>query len=143
MLLELFVNFDGNCREAVEFYAKVFGSRVENLMSYGDVPPGESHPVPEADRDRIMYAGVPIGNIVMMFSDVPSGSPYVAGNNITPTVSMEDKEEVTRVFNGLKEGGEIYMELQRTFFSEWFGMVKDRFGVIWQVLYYVPGAQLG
>ena len=139
MQLELFINFYGNCREAVEFYSKVFNSTVNNLMTYGDTPPDSGYPVPEADRDRIMYAGVPIGNIVVMFSDVPAGSAFVCGNNISPTVSMGDKDEVTRMFNELSEGGETYMELQKTFFSEWYGMVRDKFGVIWQVLHYVQG----
>ena len=137
MQLELFINFDGNCREAVEFYAKVFKSKVSNLMTYGDAPPDSNYTVPDADKNRIIYAGVPLGNIVVMFSDIPSGSPFVAGNNISPTVSTDDKDEVTRLFNELKEGGEVYMELQQTFFSELFCMVKDKFGVIWQVLHYI------
>jgi len=137
MQLELFINFDGNCREAVEFYAKVFKSKVSNLMTYGDAPPDPNYTVPDADKNRIIYAGVPLGNIVVMFSDIPSGSPFVAGNNISPTVSTDDKDEVTRLFNELKEGGEVYMELQQTFFSELFCMVKDKFGVIWQVLHYI------
>jgi len=136
MLMELFLNFDGNCRQAAEFYAKVFKSSVNNLMTYGDTPPGAGYSVPEADKNRIMYAGVPIGNIVVMFSDVPAGSEYIQGNNISPTVSTENKDEVTRIFNELKEGGEVQMDLQPTFFSEWFGMVKDSYGVIWQILHY-------
>ena len=136
MQLELFINFDGDCREAAEFYAKVFKSSVNNLMTYGDAPPDPNYAVQEADKNRIMYAGVPIGGIVVMLSDVPAGSEYVCGNNISPTVSIDDKGEVTRMFTELKEGGEVYMELQTTFFSEWFGMVKDKYGVIWQVLYY-------
>jgi PhnB protein len=136
MQLELFINFDGNCREAVDFYAKVFKSTVNNLMTYGQAPPDPNYVVPEADKNRIMYAGVPIGNIVVMFSDVPSSSEFVKGNNISPTVSTENKDEVARIFDALKEGGEVYMELQTTFFSELFGMVKDKFGVIWQILHY-------
>jgi len=64
MKLEMFINFDGNCREAVEFYAKVFRSKVGNLMTYGDVPPEPDYTLPEADRDRICYAGIPIGGII-------------------------------------------------------------------------------
>ena len=137
MLLELFINFDGQCREATEFYAKVFRSSVTNLMTYGDAPPDPKYPLPEADRDRVVYAGVPIGNIVVMFSDVPSGSEYICGNNVSPTISDESKDEVTRMYNELKEGGEVYMELQQTFFSEWYGMVEDKYGVIWQITHYV------
>jgi len=140
MLLELFLYFDGNCREAAEFYAKVFKSSVNNVMTYGDVPPDPAHPVQEADKGRILYAGVPIGNIVVMFSDVPAGSKYVSGNNISPTFSTDTKDEVTRIFNELKEGGEVSMELQKTFFSEWFGVVKDKFGIIWQILHYARPA---
>ena len=137
MQLELFINFDGNCRDAVEFYAKVFKSEVGNLMTYGDVPPDPSYALSEADKDRIMYAGVPIGGITVMFMDMPSDSPLTVGDNINPTISIDDKDEVTRIFNELKEGGEVYMELQKTFYSEWYGMVKDKFGVIWHILYYV------
>ena len=82
MQLELFINFDGNCREAVELYAKVFNSSVNNLMTYGDAPPDPNYTVPEADKNRIMYAGVPIGGIVVMFMDYPSGSEFTKGNNI-------------------------------------------------------------
>ena len=136
MQLEMFINFDGNCREAVEFYAKVFRSEVRNLMTYGDTPPDPNNPVSEADRDRIMYAGIPIGSITAMFMDTPSGYPLTVGNTINPTISTDSKEEVTRIFNELKEGGEVCMELQKTFFSEWYGMVKDQFDIIWQILQY-------
>jgi PhnB protein len=59
--MEMFINFDGNCREAVEFYAKVWGAEVGNLMTYGDAPPDPNHPVADADKERICYAGLPIG----------------------------------------------------------------------------------
>jgi PhnB protein len=136
MNLELFFNFDGNCREAVEFYAKVFRSEVKNLMTFGQAPPDPNHPLQEADKDKLMYADVMIGGITVMFMDMPSGFPLVAGNNINPTISMDCKEEVKRLFNELKDGGEVLAELQQTFFSELYGMVKDKFGIIWQILYY-------
>ena len=136
MKLELFINFNGNCREAVEFYAKVFKSEVHNLMTYGEAPPDPSYTVPETDKNRIMYAGIPFGGMVMMFMDYPSGSEMTVGDNIHPTISTDNKDEITRLYNKLKEGGEVYAELGQTFFSEWYGMVKDKFGVIWQILYY-------
>ena len=136
MNLELFFNFDGNCREAVAFYAKVFKSEVKNLMTFGQAPPDPNFPLQEADRDKLMYADVKIGGVTVMFMDMPSGFPLVAGNNINPTISMDSKEEVERIFNELKDGGEVSMELQQTFFSELYGMVKDKFGIIWQILYY-------
>jgi len=138
MQLELFINFDGNCREAVAFYAKVFKAQVGNVMTYGQAPQDPDHPLPEADRERICYAGIPMGGMTVMFMDMPSGFPLAVGNNINPTVSMDDKDEITRIFNELKEGGQVHMEPQTTFYSEWYGMVQDKFGVIWHLLHYVP-----
>jgi len=136
MLLELFINFDGNCREAANFYAKVFKSSVNNLMTYSDAPPDPSFPLSPADKDKICYAGIPMGNTTLMLMDFPSGSQVIKGNTINPTVSLDNKDDITRIFNELKEGGEVYMELQKTFYSELYGMVKDKFGVIWNILHY-------
>lgn len=136
MQLEMFLNFDGNCREAVGFYAKVFQSEVENLMTYGDAPPDPSYALPEADKNRVMYADIRIGGMTVMFMDMPSNSALTIGDNITPTVSADNKDEVTRIFNELKDGGEVCTELGQTFFSEWYGMVKDKYGVIWHILHY-------
>lgn len=140
MKLEMFINFDGNCREAVEFYAKVFNSEIGEILTYGDAPPDPDYTPSESDRDRVMYAGIPIGGMTVMFMDMPSDSPLTVGDNINPTINIEDKDEVTRIFNELKEGGEVYFELQKTFYSEWYGMVKDKFGVIWHVVHYIPQA---
>ena len=138
MKLEMFINFNGNCREAVEFYAKVFRTEIGNMMTYGESPPDPNCPTSEADRDRIMYAGIPVGGMVLMFMDASSAHATTIGDNITPTISTDNKDEVTRLFNELSEGGEVIMELQQAFFSEWYGMVKDKFGIYWQILHYSP-----
>jgi len=140
MQFEVFINFDGNCREAIEFYAKVFKKEVCNLMTYGEAPPDPNYTVSETDKDRIMYAGIDFENMHAMFMDLPSNAPFIKGNNINPTLSMEDKEEVTRLFNELKEGGKVEMELQKAFFSELYGMVTDKFGISWQILHYINKA---
>jgi len=133
MRLELFINFDGNCREAVEFYANVFKSTIMNFQTYSDAPAQHGYTVPEADKNRVMYAGINIGDRTIMFSDAPANNGFVRGNNICPTLSISNKEELTRVYNELIDGGQVYMELQPTFFSELFAMVEDKFGVIWQL----------
>lgn len=135
MKFEVFINFDGNCREAVEFYARVFKTKVRDLMTYKEAPPVPGYTVPEADRDKVMYAGIQFSNMVAMFMDMPAGMPLIKGNNIIPTLSMSDKEEVKRVFRELAASGRIDHELEKTFYSELYGMVTDRFGVSWQFLY--------
>jgi len=128
MRLEMFFHFDGNCREAVDFYAKVFKTEVRNLMTYGEASADPNNPIADRDKNRIVYAGLLLDNMTVMFSDVPSDSGFKSGNNISPTISTNDKEEVRRIFNELSEGGEVYFDLAPTFFSELFGMVTDKFG---------------
>lgn len=131
MTFSVFVNFDGNCREAVAFYAKAFGLDTPQFMTYGDAPEGEPS---EADRDLIMYAELPIGNCNVMFMDFPTEYEYVKGNNIQLTASYRDLDDVRRVFEALKEGGQVITEPQKTFFSALYAMVTDRFGVQWHIM---------
>lgn len=136
MQFDVFMNFDGKCREAVEFYAKVFKTEVKDLMTYDQAPPVPGYTLAEADKGKVMYAGLRIGNMTAMFMDMPSGTPLVVGNNIMPTVSTDDKSEVERLFRELQDGGRVDAELEKTFFSELYGMVTDKFGIMWQLLYY-------
>ncbi len=129
----LFLNFNGNCREALDFYVKLFESEVQDLMTYGDMPPDPDFPIEDADKDKILYSNIPIYGSNIMFCDVPSGMPVTIGDNISPTLGADDKDELKRIFDGLAGEGEILMPLEKTFWSELYGMVRDKFGVIWQV----------
>jgi PhnB protein len=130
MSLDVYFSFNGNCRKAMEFYAKVFGAgKPEQIMTYGQNPGGSS----EQDKDRILYACMPMLGMRAMFCDCPSGAEYAIGNNIMLTIGLADAGEIKRIFHDLSEGGEVYMPLEKTFFSELFGMVCDQFGVIWQL----------
>lgn len=133
MSFDLFINFDGECREAVEFYAKVFKSEVLQMMTFSEMPPDPNYTVSEADKDRIMYSCVPIFGCNVMFCDNPSDMPLIKGNNISPTISTTDMEEIKRLFYALSESGEVGMELQQTFWSDLYGMVTDKYGIIWQI----------
>lgn len=133
MNFSLFLNFDGNCREALAFYEKVFGTKAERVMTYGETPGGGFG---EADKDRIMYADMTIGGVMTMFMDFSSDMKVTRGDYIQPSLSAESKEEVTRLFSALSEGGKVHMELQKTFWSELYGMVEDKFGVGWHISYF-------
>lgn len=136
MQLEVFINFDGSAREAAEFYAGVFNTKVGEMMTYGDAPADPKYPVAEVDKDKVVYAGLQVGDKVLMLMDMPEGALLDIGNNVNPTVSIPDKDEVTRVFEALAEGGRVGMALGKTFFSELYGMVTDKFGVVWHLMYY-------
>lgn len=133
MDFSLFISFDGECKEAVAFYAKIFKSEVQGMMTFGQMPPDPSYTVPETDKNKIMYSNVPICGCNIMFCDTPTGVPLVKGNNMSPTIGSKDMDEIRRLFNELKEGGTVEMELQATFWSDLFGMVTDKFGIAWQI----------
>jgi PhnB protein len=129
MSFDVFLTFDGNCNEALEFYAKVFQETPQRIMKYGENPAGSA----EADKDRILYAGLPVCGGNVMFSDCPSGFKSIKGNNIMLTIGLHDEGEIKRLYTALGCGGEIRMPLGKTFFSELFGMITDKFGLIWQI----------
>lgn len=130
MSFDVFLNFDGDCREAIEFYAGVFKLDVPKIMFYGDNP---GTPVSEDDKSRVLYASLPIFGCNVMFSDCPSGSEYVKGTNITLTLGTTDADEINRLYTALGNGGTVEMEIGKTFFSELYGMVRDKFGITWQL----------
>ena len=134
MSLDVFVSFDGECRDAVAFYGTVFDAAPTTMMTYADNPQADA--VAPEDRDRVLYAALSVGGNVVMFSDCPydpTGTGYVPGNNVALTFGSTDPDEVARVYRRLSDGGQVLMPLGRTFFSEQYGMVRDRFGIIWQL----------
>ena len=135
MSLDLMINFDGDCRQAIEFYAKVFETEPQGTMTYGQAPHTAGYTVPEAAKERIMYSAMQIHGVTVMLMDYPPGMPLVKGDNISPTITSKDMEEIRRLFAALKTGGEVDMELQETFYSALTGAVTDQFGVGWQLVH--------
>lgn len=135
MSVDVYLNFNGNCREAVEFYAKVFGSEVPKMMTFGETPQDPNYPMPEEAKNLVMHTRLNIAESNVMFSDTFPGMPFVEGNNITLSLISNNTDDLTSWFNQLKEGGKVGMELQETFWSKLYGQVTDKFGIHWQINY--------
>lgn len=135
MAVEVYLNFNGNCREAVEFYANVFGTEQPQIMTFGDTPPDPNFTLPEEAKNLVMHARLTINGSTVMFSDVFPGMPFVVGNNISLTIGSKNIEEIKSLFHKLKEGGKVGMELQETFWSKCYGNLTDKFGIGWQLNY--------
>lgn len=135
MQVQPYLNFDGRCEEAVNFYVKAIGAKQEFLMRVGESPEGPP-PGMKVPPEKIMHASFRIGESVIMASDCYcAGQPKFQG--VTLSISVKDEAEADRVFNALADGGKVQMPLSKTFFSPRFGMVEDKFGLGWMVL--VPG----
>jgi len=130
-----YLNFNGNCEEAMEFYRSVFGGEFTTFSRFGDMDTGM--PMDESEKDNILHAALPIGeNYVLMASDCPSSMMTVTqGNAYSISIGAESEEDATRLFNGLSEGGNVTMPLQKTFWGAFFGMWTDKFGINWMVNY--------
>lgn len=126
--------FNGETKEAVKLYAKVFNAKNVTISTFGDLPPKPEHPVPAEAKDLVMHALIELEEGKMMFSDTYPGSQQVTiGDNITIAYFSKDEEEIQTIFNSLAEGGNITMPLQETFWSKCYGQVTDKFGVLWQL----------
>lgn len=130
MQINPYIFFDGNCAEALEFYQKVLGARVEGRMTFGDGPP--DMPIQAEWKDKIMHSHVTIDGEVLMASDgMPGDFKQPQGFRIA--LQVEDPAEARRRFDALADGGSVQMPFGETFFSNGFGMCIDKFGIPWMV----------
>ena len=135
MAINVYINLNGNCREVVEFYAQVFETEKPKIMTFGDTPPNPAFVLPEEAKKLVMHALLNINGSSVMFSDVFPGSPFIAGNNISLVIGSKNMDEIKSLFNKLKDGGVVDMDLQETFWSKCYGSLTDKFGIMWQLSY--------
>ncbi len=138
MQIQPYLFFEGRCEEALEFYRKALGAEVTMLMRYKDNPePPEKSKAPPGSENKVMHANFRIGETMVMASDgMCQGKPSFQGFALTLTAP--DVAQADAKFAVLADGGQVRMPLARTFFSPRFGMVVDRFGVLWMII--VPGS---
>lgn len=138
--LNPYLTFDGRSKEAVYFYEKALGGQVVNIMTFGDMPADPNHPIPDEVKDRVMHALLKVGDTELMFSDTFPGMPYQAGGDtVQIAIHPSDESSAKEIFAALEDGGQALMPLQKTDWSPLYGIVKDKFGVTFQVN--VPGEQ--
>lgn len=125
-----YLNFDGNCRDAMQFYERCFGGELF-LMKFseggGNIPPDTG--------ERIMHARLTSGHAQLMASDTMPGHglPFRQGNNFWIMVPCESTDEVDRLFAALGVKGQVTMPLQSTFWAARFGMLTDQYGINWML----------
>lgn len=134
--INTYLNFMGNTEEAFNFYKSVFGGEFLALQRFKDTP--EAGNLPPEDQDKIMHVALPIGagNVLMATDTLESmGHTLTVGNNVSISISTDSEAEADQLFNGLAEGGQVTMPLEKAFWNAYFGMVTDKFGIQWMVNY--------
>jgi PhnB protein len=129
MALNPYLIFDGNTREVVQFYVKVFGLEEPQFLTYESM---HSDDLPPGSQDLIMHTFLEIAGTKLMFSDNFPGMPYQQGNNFTIAYISSDEAAIRDAFQKLKDGGSVQMELQETSWSKSYGSLTDKYNIQWQ-----------
>lgn len=126
--LNPYITFDGDARQAMEFYKDVFGGTLD-LKTFGDL----GAPYPEA-TDNIMHGQLETDSgLTLMGADNQPGAEHKPGNNITVSLSGDDDAELRGYWDKLSDGGTVTMPLEKQVWGDEFGMLVDRFGIAWMV----------
>lgn len=136
MNLVNYLMYDGNCERAIEFYQNKLGAEVL-FKSYFNEMPASDDPncqIPPGAEDKIMHATLKVGESELMMCDDPSGQSC-SFTGFAISISVKSASLATEYFDALAQDGEISMPLTATFWSEAFGMLKDKFGVSWMISY--------
>jgi len=135
-LINPHINFNGNAKEAFNFYKSVFGGEFAKIMRFKDLE-SAGFPVTENEANKIIHIALPIGKSSLMANDVPEimGRTNENENRSKIVITAESKEEADKLFNGLSAGGQIEMPIADSPWGTYFGMFRDQYGIEWMVDY--------
>ena len=130
MKLDMYVNYNGNCREAFHFYEEELGGKILSEETFRQLP-AEAN-IPEERKDDILHARMQLGGAILMGADIPNAQPM---RSAYLTLELGSAEEAEKIYKVLTDGGEIFMKMEQTFFAVRFAMLRDKFGASWMLLY--------
>ncbi|MCH4824381.1 VOC family protein [Gramella lutea] len=129
--------FNGNCREAFEYYKNVFGEEFTEVSTFAEMPDQEGiPPVKDDEKDLIMHISLRIGKETILMGSDTSGEwakSFKQGNNFSISVNTENENEANRIFRELSKEGSIMMPMDKTFWGSYFGMLTVKFGINWMI----------
>lgn len=128
--------FNGNCKEAFDFYKSVFGGEFSYLGKYKEMPVKDGQSFTAEDGEKIMHVSLPISKETSLMGNdylVAFGNKTVFGNNFSLSINTESMEEADKLFAALSGGGKVGMPMQDTFWNAYFGMLTDKFNINWMV----------
>lgn len=131
MKLYTYLNYGGNCRQAFEFYVEHLGGKITEVTTHGEL--GDPNTPPEL-KDAIVHARMELGETILLGADVPPAR-FQPMRSAYLTLMADSSTEAERIYDLLKEGGQIFMPMEETFFAQRFAMLRDRFGTSWMLLH--------
>jgi len=137
--LNPYLNFAGQAEAAFTLYKTAFGGAFSSIVRFKDMPM-EGVKIPKEDEDKIMHMALPVGNDILMASDAPEsmGFKVVPGNAAYIMIGVDSKAEADRIFAALSAGGSVEMPLADQPWGDYYGSLKDKFGILWMISYTYP-----
>ena len=136
-----YFTFNGTCEEAFNLYKSVFGGEFNRIARFKDMPPMPGAPeLPDNLKERIMHVSLPISKeTILMGSDAnPAMGSVTTGQHLSISVNTDSKEEADKIFKSLSVGGKVTMPIGDMFWGAYFGMLIDKFNIIWLINYDKP-----
>jgi PhnB protein len=130
-MLDSYLFFNGNCAQAMRFYERTLGGKIEMSMTYAESP--DPQQCPPDSKDRIMHASMLLDGRRLMASDTPASDQAKPMQGFSLSLSYPTVDEGKRIFTALAAEGTTVMPYGKTFWAEGFGMCTDRFGTPWMV----------
>ena len=130
--LSPYLNFDGNCRQAMSFYKECLGGEL-HLQTIAGSPIEAS--CPAGMKDHILHSTLINKGIFLMGSDMLGPAGFIQGNNMAISINCSSEEEIKTFYSNLLKGGEIIDELKNQFWGGLFGVLTDKFGIRWMFNY--------
>lgn len=127
-ILTPYLNFNGNAAEAMKYYQSILGGELK-MQTFGETKMAGT----PQEKDLIVHAVLESDALLFMASDTHPSRRTTFGDNIHMSITGQDDSELTRIFNGLAQGGKVDMPLAKQFWGDTFGMLTDKFGVHWMV----------
>ncbi|OXM87546.1 VOC family protein [Paenibacillus rigui] len=128
-----FIMLDRQANNAIRFYVEALGAKVIFKQTFGEGPQDPQHPLSEEDKDLISHSVLKVGETELMVSDMMPGQTPQQGNQVNICLITDDAEEAQRVYEALCQNGQVDIPLGEVHFSPAYGMVTDRYGVVFQV----------
>ena len=127
--LNPYLSFRDSTREAMEFYRTVFGGEL-TISTFAELSASED----PAEADKVMHSMLVADNgMVLMAADTPNSMPCEPGSNFSVSLSGDDDAELRGYWDGLSDGGQVAVPLEKAPWGDSFGMLTDRFGTPWLV----------
>ena len=129
--INAYLNFNGQCREAMTFYQECLGGEL-TLQRVAESPMAAE--LPAAKGANIMHSILTRDGLILLGSDM-IGNKLEKGNTVTLCLRCSSNEEINTFFNKLAAGGQVKMPLHQSFWGATYGELTDKFGMTWMFHY--------